>query len=235
MRLNLLYKLDDLLEVCKGCEKNSGSEGPETRCKGCQTYGELRKIGENLGRKKAMVKPLPITAEEYVQLHHVEGKKRNEICELKGMKPSALSNWKWNHKDEIEEALANAPQPDTAEKEVSESKPTQDDKTTEYEGEITSLSYRIDSFKKQIAEQNYYILDLQAKVAELENLHAACEDVENELASLREENARLAKQGHHNSYIISNQKYQLEKWATEMGVLEEENKALKYFARKYLA
>jgi hypothetical protein len=60
-------------------------------------------------------------------------------------------------------------------------------------------------------------------------------DTENELARLREENARLVKQGHHDNYIISNQKYQLEKWAMEVEALEEENKALKYFARKYLA
>jgi uncharacterized protein YjcR len=59
-------------------------------------------------------------------------------------------------------------------------------------------------------------------------------DIDNELTRLREENARLVKQGHHNSYIINNQKYQLEKWAMEVEALEEENKALKYFARKYL-
>jgi hypothetical protein len=60
-------------------------------------------------------------------------------------------------------------------------------------------------------------------------------DIDNELTRLREENARLVKQGHHNNYIIKNQKYQLEKWAMEVEALEEENKALKYFARKYLA
>jgi hypothetical protein len=60
-------------------------------------------------------------------------------------------------------------------------------------------------------------------------------NIDNELTRLREENARLLKQGHHDSYIISNQKYQLEKWAMEVEALEEENKVLKYFARKYLA
>jgi regulator of replication initiation timing len=70
---------------------------------------------------------------------------------------------------------------------------------------------------------------------ELDNLHAACEDIENELASLRDENAALTKQGHHDIYIIQNQKYQLGKWAIENEALQEENKALKYFARKYLA
>jgi hypothetical protein len=60
-------------------------------------------------------------------------------------------------------------------------------------------------------------------------------NIDNELTRLREENARLVKQGHHDNYIISNQKYQLEKWAMEFEALEEENKALKYFARKYLA
>jgi hypothetical protein len=56
-----------------------------------------------------------------------------------------------------------------------------------------------------------------------------------ELTSLREENAELTKQGHHDSYIIQNQKYQLKQYAIELEALQEENKALKYFARKYLA
>jgi hypothetical protein len=60
-------------------------------------------------------------------------------------------------------------------------------------------------------------------------------DVENELASLREENARLVKQSHHDNYIISNQKYQLEKWAKEVEEIQEENLALRTLARKYLA
>lgn len=232
MRINLLYKLDNLLEACQPCDKRKYSgASPEVTCKGCQIYSEIRGIGENLGRKKDMA--LNITVEEFVQLNN-EGKSRSEICQLKGIKPNALSNWKWINKEKINAHLSKA-QPPSKEVKPSEAKNTQEDKTAEYERVISVLKSDLNNLIHDNKGLGELIDDLQAKVKELENIDAACEDVESETSSLRDENAALVKQGHHDSYIISNQKYQLKQYEMEMEALEEENKALKYFARKYLS
>jgi archaellum component FlaC len=55
-----------------------------------------------------------------------------------------------------------------------------------------------------------------------------------ELYSLREENSKLAEERVNNDRIIENQKYQLSKYAEELEQLQEEIKALKYFAKRYL-
>jgi hypothetical protein len=166
-------------------------------------------------KRKGTAKMAKVTLEQYQELK-TNGLSDKEIAQNLEMNPQYLSQLK--KKWDIRPVLSP-----TVEIESSESKTTQEDKTTEYKAIIKSLTNDLEKAHLKLA-----------KMEESENLHAACEDVENELASLRDENAQLVKQGHHDSYIISNQKYQLEKWAMEVEALEEENKALKYFARKYL-
>jgi hypothetical protein len=223
IRINLLLKLDDLLEVCKSCEKRkqtNNSVSPEVVCKGCQTYSEIREIGENLGRKKQMAE---ITQEKYMDLK-AKGLTDANIAKGLGMNPATLSYHKKKWATDTQEPVEERVKP-------LENKPNQEDKTAE----LLRLTVALKEAKDQAEQYKALYMQKEAKIEELQDIHAACEDVENELACLREENARLVKQGHHNSYIINNQKYQLEKWAMENEALEEENKALKYFARKYLA
>jgi hypothetical protein len=168
-----------------------------------------------------------ITLEEYQELSN-QGKADKEIALDKGMNIQYLSQLKkkWN----IRPTLSL-----TAELKPSETKPTQEDKTAEYEAIITELKAKLEDKDTRLIASRKANEELSKMYEAKQHVDAACEDVENELDSLREENARLVKQGHHDNYTISNQKYQLEKWAMEVEALEEENKALKYFARKYLA
>ena len=62
----------------------------------------------------------------------------------------------------------------------------------------------------------------------------SCEKLHAENLNLRDENTELAEQRVKNDRIIENQKYQLGQYATELETLQEEVKALKYFARRYL-
>jgi hypothetical protein len=187
------------------------------------------------GRKDEMA---TITVEEFIQLHHVQGLKRNEICELKGIKPNALSNWKWNHKAEIENALLSNVQHVKEEVKPIEIKTTPiviDTKIAEYERVIMGLKHEISALKATCVLNKEEFNKLMIEKEKLEHVNAACEDVENEIASLREENERYLKQQHHDSYIRENQSYQLGQYAMENEKLQEENKALKFFARRYLA
>lgn len=225
-RLSLLYKLDELQESCKGCKKreqiNKGIS-PEKVCKGCQTYSQIRWIGENLGRKKEMAK---ITLEQYQDLK-TNGLSDKEIAQNLEMNPQYLSQLK--KKWDIRPVLGV-----TAEKKPSETYTIKEHKTSSYDALMKELQYKLTDAQADILEKQKLIHELQAKIEKYEHIESACEDVESELDNLREENEKLKKDKHHDSYIIENQKYQLGQYAKENGELQEENKALKFFAKKYL-
>jgi predicted transcriptional regulator len=191
-------------------------------------------LTQRRNKKEVEKEMAKITLEEYQDLSN-RGITDAVIAKRFGIKQPAICYYK-------KKWATEAVQPAEEEVKPSETKPTQEDKTAEYEAVIKQLKTKleekenwIDELQETVSRQQKGLDEYKKSFEEKENLNAACEDVENELASLRDENARLVKQGHHNSYIISNQKYQLEKWAMENEALEEENKALKYFARKYLA
>jgi predicted RNase H-like nuclease (RuvC/YqgF family) len=179
------------------------------------------------GRKDEMA---TITVEEFIQLHHMQGLKRNEICELKGIKPNALSNWKWNHKAKIENALLSNAQPVTGEVKPIETKTTPiaiDTKTAEYERLIQALRNDLKEAHRQCDEKDEII-------QKLENVNAACEDVENETASLREEKNqiqweydKLKSKEYHTSYTVENQKKRIEDLGKTLALYEKENKAMR--------
>jgi predicted RNase H-like nuclease (RuvC/YqgF family) len=170
-RQQLLYKLDDLLENCKSCprksENRSVAVSPEVKCKGCSTYNEIRLIGENLGRKKGMAK---ITLEEYQDLK-AQGLSDAEIARKKSMAPSNVSilKKKWFGAP-VKSVLSEEPT-------LKVERP-KEDKTAEMRQLINDLSDTNNAKDKLIFE-------LQEEVKELENLNAACSDIENECNSLR--------------------------------------------------
>lgn len=77
-RLNLLYKMDGLLNQCKACPKPYGA--PEVKCKGCHIYEELRGIGNQLGR----VEKMTLTKEKYTDLK-AKGLTDAEIAKQEGV------------------------------------------------------------------------------------------------------------------------------------------------------
>jgi chromosome segregation ATPase len=160
---------------------------------------------------------LEMTIEEFVDLRYVQKLPFTKIAELKGVKDPTIHNWKNARESQINLRLKALNLPTTEEKKLPKTKYTSNEnnaKSDEYErlisalrndlnayhsqleekdDQIRSLHHQRELFKKEMSENNDYILSLQNKVQDLENLHAACEDVENELASLKEENTVMKK------------------------------------------
>jgi hypothetical protein len=176
-------------------------------------YSMMKNLGfvQRRNKKEGEKGMAKITLEEYQDLK-AKGKADKEIALDKGVNIQYLSQLKkkWN----IRPTLSPA----------SESKPTQ---------EIEALQKRIELFKKEMNEKNDYILDLQNKVNELEYIHAACDDVETELASLKDEleQERKAKE---NALIELESCNDNEFVHATITQFEKENKLLKELLKVYL-
>jgi transcriptional regulator with XRE-family HTH domain len=94
-RMNLLYKMDDLLENCKTCEIRGEVKhyNPVKVCNGCETYKDLRVIGDKLGEERKMGKAVKLTMEQYRD-YKAKGLTDGQIAEELGCTPTTISNWK---------------------------------------------------------------------------------------------------------------------------------------------
>jgi hypothetical protein len=241
-RLQLLYQLDDLLENCKCCEKNSYYRGvsSEVRCKGCSVYEGIRFIGENLGRKKGMAKfEMPVA--EYVELSTIQKKSKREIAKIKGISEGTLYLW-INKNDKEIKSLTNTPLEPRAAEAISPMIDTpKQDKTTEMRQLINDLSDTNNAKDKLIQE-------LQIKVQELEHLNSACSDIEIETTNFRDEvlHERKAKEWAQQEYArtqkaLEEKDYELENLLSKHAdvystliKLEKENRALKELIILYI-
>jgi chromosome segregation ATPase len=95
-RLQILYKMDNLLRICDTCEiKNevgSNSFRPLTHCAGCEVYADLREIGTQL-EEGTRVKLKNFTVEEYQDLK-TQGLNDKDICKKKDVTAPTLRLWK---------------------------------------------------------------------------------------------------------------------------------------------
>lgn len=148
----------------------------------------IETIGKALGMSKSTVTKLldnfglvkrrendemaKLALEEY-QDYKAKGLTDKDIATKKGMNPQYISQLKKKWFNETEK-------PKLAIVEPVESKPTRQDKESEYAALINELS-------DKVKQQEGMIEKLQAKVEEYENLNAACADVEEETANLRKE------------------------------------------------
>ncbi|MED3574518.1 hypothetical protein [Cytobacillus praedii] len=171
-----------------------------------------------------------ITAKEYYAFKE-KGLKDAEIALMKGINEHTLRNWKYQNQIK---AIKKAGQPKLKNKHNSETKPTKEDQNAEYRQLIDELSTALNDEKKSGKEKNTLIEKLEAKVSELENIHAACDDVKSEVASLKEERNNYRDQlldTRHQlmqqDYVVENQKKSLEHARTAMERYELENKAMR--------
>lgn len=92
-RMNLLYKMDDLLEVCKTC-KNRNKPSRED-CESCSTYLELRGIGNQLGEERILEKQTGIkrlTVPMYND-YKAKGMNQSQIAKELDCAPASVSQW----------------------------------------------------------------------------------------------------------------------------------------------
>jgi chromosome segregation ATPase len=233
MRINILHKLDDLLEVCKPCDKRNillGGISPEKVCQGCSTYAEIHQLGNQLlaikKERKPMAEKMVLDQDSYKVLK-AQGKSDADISRQFGIKQTTLIYYKkkW--------AMTNV-QPNTEEVKPSECNCSKDDKTAEYERVINEQN-------KTIAEQIRNQEKLNKIIDDYENVNAACEDVENEIATLREEkeklqgqyNSAITKQ-YHNDYLIENQKKIIGDLNKTLERYACENRAMRELLRQWI-
>lgn len=168
-----------------------------------------------------------MTEAEYLKMKE-EGMSNRKIADKMGISEGTLYNrikmWKQNNRQKPKKAHEE-------EKEVLKVNSHEEEKNSKF-AEYESL---ISELKSELSNDKKLIKNLQSKIAEYENISAACEDVENEIVTLREENGKLTDQVRKYDAIIENQKYQLGQFAKQNEELLEEVKHLKYFANKYMA
>lgn len=226
-RIDLLYKMDGLLNQCKSCNRNKTGESPEVRCKGCDIYDELRGIGNQLGR----VGKLTLTKESYQDLK-AKGLTDAEIAKQFGVSPGTITyrrkQWFHTEKKVVEEPKMVIPKPLPDKKECA---------TSEYE----SLKQQISLLVKTSEQKQLIIEKLEAKVQELEHVHNACEDVEKESARYREERDNYLNQLLdtrdkliRKDYLVENQADIIENTNKTLKLYEEENKHLKGLVKLWL-
>ncbi|WP_313798824.1 sigma-70 family RNA polymerase sigma factor [Cytobacillus sp.] len=156
------------------------------------------------------------------------------IAEKLGVSTATLYNHKlnWN----------TAPkQLDKAEKKASRTKPSKEDQNAEYRQLIDELSTALNDEKKSGKEKDVLIEKLEAKVSELESIHAACDDIESELTSLKEERDNYRDQllnTRHEltqlDYSYENIKKENEKMIKSMALYETENMAMRELLRLWI-
>jgi hypothetical protein len=232
---SIRLKIHDLLDEHSGSLYN---------CTGCGTCTEIERLGKMLGReqkepkfprgKKEEKAVAKITQEEYQDLK-AQGLRDREIAHQKLMNPSQLSMLKKKWFEGSNQLLITEnPTPKT--------ETTKEDKTAEMRQLINDLSDTNNAKDKLIVE-------LQAKVKELENLNAACSDVENECNSLRsivaqerkakewaqQEYARTQKTLEEKDYDLENLLSKHADVYSSLIKLEKENRALKDLTILYIS
>jgi hypothetical protein len=257
--IELLNKHEGTFDKCKGCPlcteikqlRKQLERDPVIKFKYILDKGldmkrsDLVILLENLVPKKAILKALGITQQEFWEMiknlglttkrrkpnmtkltaemyqdYKAQGKSDVWIAKEVGLKQPALSYYKkkW--------AETNT-KPDSVEETHSPCKCSKDDKKSEYEAIINGLKERLEEDDLKIVMLREEKNNLLKKLEELECIHAACEDVENELASVRAEldQERLANEG-----ILP----ESENEHASITNLEKENKILKDLLRFYL-
>lgn len=227
-----------------------------------EAYGFVTKHKEKPEKagkgKKRMVAPLDISIEEYVELSS-QGLKDREICAQKGFKSAQLANWKYGRRDELKNALKEKKLSAIVEDLKPEVLPTisapdveilpgvsesidpeenQDDSYQELESEYKAIVKKAGDAE---AEYKGQLFVLKQQLNDLESLHAACADVENELHELKIEHSHLVVEHHqliedyqelvtertHLSYDLENTRDQLSVFDADNKFLADENKLLK--------
>lgn len=257
-----------LLDTCRDCVKApktsvTGSIPVEVReesCGECSTHEELKKLRPILDGKWGGELELNLTAEEFVQLNYVEKKSYNVIAEMKGVDRKRINAFKFNNKEAIQKILK--------EKGLSEADATieRGRKTAVASPPVPSSEIefvhtpvaQVINWKAKYEEANALVEDQKVEIKDLlttidglrevlkelqaaNDLHAACEDVEIELADirkendmLREENARFIELNHRCRVELEKEQQHSKSILTDCISLREENKHLRGLVKLWL-
>lgn len=160
-------------------------------------YNLMKNYGFSKERGAGEVAKLKMTVEEFVQMKFVEGWTYTKIAELKGVADASIYYWKDKNKEAIEAAVKAIGLP--AEKEGRLIKVSQkESKLDEYSRLVNELSNALEAERKIGKEKDTLVEKLQNRINELEstsvNIDAACDDIETELASVKETSEKYLEQ-----------------------------------------
>jgi hypothetical protein len=231
-------RINDLLD------KHSGSL---YSCKGCITCAEIERLGKMLDRdpekeerrtQKEDLKVSKLTLEEYQDLK-AQGLKDREIAQKKFMNPSHVSmlKKKWNLPSTRQIVIEN-PTPKVSPSNLESFNIV--DKTLP--GPDTEQWLNTNKELRQLNDDLMIeIQKLKEELQELKNLHAACEDVEAEVAHERkakdwaqQEYARVLSELEQKDYELQNLLSKHADVYSSMIKLEKENKALKELVKVWI-
>jgi hypothetical protein len=178
-RLQILAQIDELHDGnCKGCKYFDSYTTENTQvCKSCEIREQLQGLGQQLQSIKKERKPLgekkPVLDIDTYKAMKAQERTDADIAREYGINPATLvyHKKKWFKK---EPSLKVVEQP----KEETTTKSTKREKESELGALVNELSGELDNKNKLVTE-------LQAKVKELENINAACSDVEEETNELQ--------------------------------------------------
>jgi chromosome segregation ATPase len=212
-RMNLLYKMDDLLENCKTCEIRGEVKhyNPVKVCNGCETYKDLRVIGDKLGEERKMGKAVKLTMEQYKD-YKAKGLVDWQIAEELGCTPTTISNWK-KRQDKADrwERSKSENKPDTEGKTQSAPKDIQEDLKAENgrlkrelevrEKAIKDLQEEVASLSGENAKNINSVMELETDYnhqrALVINLDAEVENKREQLRQLKEDHVKVGKENEH--------------------------------------
>jgi RNA polymerase sigma factor (sigma-70 family) len=217
--------------------KTQNEIGNLVGCSQVQVGRYIKRIGKLYqeylsGGEKEMPKvAFTMSVYEYVEL--VSKHTIREIAKMKEISEGTLYNWIKAHKEKINGVLSK-PQPSTDEKKPSKCNCSKNDKTAEYEQLVKALRQDLLDAHSQ--------LDTKDEIIEkLKNVDAACDDVESEIGSLREEKNKiqgeydkLKSKEYHTNYEVENQKKRIEDLSKTLGLYERENKAMRELLRQWI-
>jgi hypothetical protein len=240
------------LKIIDLLDKHSGSL---YSCKGCITCTEIERLGKMLDRdpekeerrtQKEESKVTKLTLEEYQDLK-AQGLKDREIARKKFMNPSHVSmlKKKWNLPSKkpvvIEKPTPNKELPPNQETNSIIDKILPGPNTVEWLNTNKELRQLNNDLMNELKDKSLWIQKLQEEIQELKNLHAACEDVEAEVAHERkakdwaqQEYARVLSELEQKDYELQNLLGKHADVYSSLIKLEKENKALKDLVKVWI-
>lgn len=133
---------------------------------------QKKKVEDEMARET-----LNIDINEFIQLHHVEGKSFTEIENIKGLKTPAFANWRWRKKQEIKKAVG-------ALQESSREKIKLVEGVSSRMGNESKLQALVDDLRRAVQKRDKRIEELEKGIdrwkKKYEHLNEACEDLEQE-------------------------------------------------------
>lgn len=174
-------------------------------------------------RRVQKVGKVKLSQEAYEQLK-AKGLSEKEIAKKLNVSTATI----WNHKKQWKNNTVTEPTPKTFTPTINQTP------ASEYNKLIFELRERLSQAEESTVEKETIIQKLEAKVKELEGINSACDDVESELESLREERDNYRTQLLDTrdklvrlDYTVENQKKIIEDTGKALERYEHENKALR--------